>query len=175
MKNGLYYFDQTLFETLPDVFQEMEIQLQKQIPEGNWEVPNFIHFGSWIGGDRDGNPNVTPEITWETLKMQRKLILKKYEASIVELMRRFSQSSERISINQQFIDRMEKEENSYLTERDRWPIKSEVYRRKFAIILKRLRETGKTSQGYLYPEELVRDLKEIKESAEAHLPKTKKN
>lgn len=90
-------------------------------------------------------------------------------------MRRFSQSSERISINQQFIDRMEKEENSYLTERDRWPIKSEVYRRKFAIILKRLRETGKTSQGYLYPEELVRDLKEIKESAEAHLPKTKKN
>lgn len=174
VKNGLYYFDQTLFETLPDVFQEMEIQLQKQIPEGNWEVPNFIHFGSWIGGDRDGNPNVTPEITWETLKMQRKLILKKYEASIVELMRRFSQSSERISINQQFIDRMEKEENSYLTERDRWPIESEVYRRKFAIILKRLRETGKTSQGYLYPEELVRDLKEIKESAEAHLPKTKK-
>lgn len=174
VKNGLYYFDQTLFETLPDVFQEMELQLQKQIPEGNWEVPNFIHFGSWIGGDRDGNPNVTPEITWETLEMQRKLILKKYEASIVELMRRFSQSSERISINQQFIDRMEKEENSYLTENDRWPIKSEVYRRKFAIILTRLRETGKTSQGYRYPEELVRDLKEIKESAEAHLPKTKK-
>ncbi|GGP08382.1 phosphoenolpyruvate carboxylase [Oceanobacillus neutriphilus] len=174
VKNGLYYFDQTLFETLPDVFQEMEIQLQKQIPEGNWEVPNFIHFGSWIGGDRDGNPNVTPEITWKTLKMQRELILKKYEASIVVLMRRFSQSSDRISINQQFIDRMEKEENSYLTEKDRWPIKSEVYRRKFAIILKRLRETGKTAQGYRDPEDLVRDLKEIKESAEAHLPKTKK-
>ncbi|MDM8100792.1 phosphoenolpyruvate carboxylase [Oceanobacillus oncorhynchi] len=174
VKNGLYYFDQTLFETLPDVFQEMETQLQKQIPEGNWEVPNFIHFGSWIGGDRDGNPNVTPEITWQTLELQRELILKKYEASIVELMRRFSQSSQRISINQQFIDRMEKEENSYLNENDKWPIKSEVYRRKFAIILKRLRETGKTSQGYDYPEELVHDLKEIKESAEAHLPKTKK-
>ncbi|MEF3330371.1 phosphoenolpyruvate carboxylase [Oceanobacillus sp. M60] len=174
VKNGLYYFDQTLFETLPDVFQEMETQLQKQIPEGNWEVPNFIHFGSWIGGDRDGNPNVTPEITWQTLEMQRELILKKYEASIVELMRRFSQSSQRISINQQFIDRMEKEETSYLNENDKWPIKSEVYRRKFAIILKRLRETGKTSQGYDSPEELVHDLKEIKESAEAHLPKTKK-
>lgn len=174
VKNGLYYFDQTLFETLPNIFQELETQLQEQIPGEDWQVPNFIRFGSWIGGDRDGNPNVTPEITWKTLEMQRELILKKYEVSIVELMRRFSQSSERISINQQFIDRMEKEENRYLNEKDRWPIKSEVYRRKFAIILKRLRETGKTSSGYRYPDELVHDLKEIKESAEAHLPTTKK-
>ncbi|WP_152654524.1 phosphoenolpyruvate carboxylase [Oceanobacillus sp. CFH 90083] len=174
VKNGLYYFDQTLFETLPNIFQELETQLQEQIPGEDWQVPNFIRFGSWIGGDRDGNPNVTPEITWKTLEMQRELILKKYEASIVELMRRFSQSSDRISINQQFIDRMEKEENKYLDENNRWPIKSEVYRRKFAIILKRLRETGKTSHGYRHADELVHDLKEIRESAEAHLPETKK-
>ncbi|MFD1416069.1 phosphoenolpyruvate carboxylase [Oceanobacillus jeddahense] len=174
VKNGLYYFDQTLFETLPDIFQELETQLQEQIPGENWQVPNFIRFGSWIGGDRDGNPNVTPEITWKTLEMQRDLILKKYDASIVELMKRFSQSSERISINQQFIDRMEEEENTYLNNKEKWPIKSEVYRRKFAVILKRLRETGKASQGYDDAEELVNDLKEIRESAEAHLPKTKK-
>lgn len=174
VKNGLYYFDQTLFETLPDIFQELETQLQEQIPEGNWQVPNFIRFGSWIGGDRDGNPNVTPEITWKTLEMQRELILKKYDTSIVELMRRFSQSSERISINQQFINKIEKEENTYLNEKDKWPVKSEVYRRKFAVILKRLRETGNASHGYQYAEELVNDLKEIKESAEMHFPKTKK-
>ncbi|GIO22703.1 phosphoenolpyruvate carboxylase [Oceanobacillus sp. J11TS1] len=174
VKNGLYYFDQTLFETLPDIFQELENQLQDQIPGKDWHVPNFIHFGSWIGGDRDGNPNVTPEITWKTLEMQRELILKKYDASIVELMRRFSQSSERISINQQFIDKVENEENVYLEEKEKWHGKSEIYRRKFAIILKRLRETGKTSYGYGDAEELVNDLKEIKDRAEAHLPKTKK-
>lgn len=174
VKNGLYYFDQTLFDTLPAVFQELEMQLQRQVSEEDWQVPNFIQFGSWIGGDRDGNPNVTPEITWTTLEMQRKLILKKYEASIVELMRRFSQSSERISINPQFIDKVEKEENTYLKGKEKWPVKSEVYRRKFAVILKRLRETGKSSHGYRYAEDLASDLTEIKRHAEAHLPVIKK-
>jgi phosphoenolpyruvate carboxylase len=174
VKNGLYYFDQTLFDTLPDVFQELEIQLQKQISVEDWQVPNFIRFGSWIGGDRDGNPNVTPEITWKTLEMQRELILEKYETSIIELMRRFSQSSERISIDQQFIDKVEKEENTYLEETEKWLGKSEIYRRKFAVVLKRLREIGKSAHGYLDAGELADDLKEIKESAEAHLTKTKK-
>ncbi|MUV37622.1 Phosphoenolpyruvate carboxylase [Lentibacillus sp. JNUCC-1] len=174
VKNGLYYFDQTLFETLPAVFHELEMQLQEQVSEKDWEVPNFIHFGSWIGGDRDGNPNVTPEITWTTLEMQRELILKKYEASLVDLMRRFSQSSERISISQAFIDRTEAEEARYLETGEKWYVASEVYRRKFAVILKRLRETGKSENGYDHSNELVADLIEIKKNAEAHLPVTKK-
>lgn len=174
VKNGLYYFDQTLFHTLPDVFQDLEMQLQSQISEEDWKVPNFIQFGSWIGGDRDGNPNVTPEITWKTLGMQRELILKKYDSTIVDLMRRFSQSSERITINPQFIEKVEQEEGTYLVDKEKWPVKSEVYRRKFAIILKRLRETGKTENGYQFSEELANDLIEIKEHAEAHLPRPKK-
>src|SRR5690625_2127473 len=152
----------------------METQLQEQISDVEWQVPNFISFGSWIGGDRDGNPNVTPEITWETLQMQRKLILKKYDASIVELMKRFSQSSERVPIKQQVIDRVETAENKYLKDDEKWLIKSEIYRRKFAVILKRLRATGKTNDGYDDAEELVEDLVEIKENAEAHLKNTKK-
>ncbi|MDY0406367.1 phosphoenolpyruvate carboxylase [Virgibacillus sp. 179-BFC.A HS] len=174
VKNGLYYFDQTLFETLPAIFQDLELQLQEQVSGKEWQVPNFIHFGSWIGGDRDGNPNVTPEITWKTLEMQRDLIMKKYDASIVELMRRFSQSSERIAISQDFIDKVTKEEDTYLQEKEKWHVSSEVYRRKFAVILKRLRETGKSDIGYDRAEELVADLKEIKEHAEKYLPKSKK-
>lgn len=174
VRNGLYYFDQTLFDTLPDVFHELEMQLQEQISEKDWEVPNFIRFGSWIGGDRDGNPYVTPDITWTTLKMQRTLILQKYKASIIDLMRRFSQSTERISIKQQFIDQTEKEERIYLTKDEKWHVKAEVYRRKFAVILKRLREIGKSSLGYDVSDELVHDLIDIKENAEAYLPTTQK-
>lgn len=174
VKNGLYYFDQTLFDTLPDIFQEMEVQLEEQISEVDWKVPNFIQFGSWIGGDRDGNPNVTPEITLETLELQRKLILKKYDQSIVDLMRRFSQSSERISIDEQFTAETEAEEKTYLTAKEKWPIKSEVYRRKFAVILKRLRAVGKSANGYAQSEELVSDLSKIKNNAEMNLPKNKK-
>ncbi|HLR02970.1 MAG TPA: phosphoenolpyruvate carboxylase [Virgibacillus sp.] len=173
VKNGLYYFDQTLFDTLPNIFHDMEVQLREHISEEDWHVPNFISFGSWIGGDRDGNPNVTSDITWETLEMQRKLILKKYDQAIVELMRRFSQSSERISINPEFIRQMEIEEKTYMEEDEKWPVESEVYRRKFAVILKRLRETGKSANGYPDAQTLAADLKEIKKNAESHLPTSK--
>ncbi|RDW15370.1 phosphoenolpyruvate carboxylase [Oceanobacillus chungangensis] len=174
VKNGLYYFEHTLFDTLPDIFWELEMELEEQISEKDWEVPNFIRFGSWIGGDRDGNPYVTPEITWKTLEMQQALILKKYETSLVELFKRFSQSSERNSIDQQFIDQVKVDENTYLNEDERWRIKSEIYRRKFRVILKRLREIGKSAHGYHNKEQLADDLKEILESSEAHLPRTKK-
>jgi len=174
VKNGLYYFNEVLFDTLPDIIWELEMQLQGQIAEKDWQVPNFIRFGSWIGGDRDGNPNVTPEITWTTLEMQQELILKKYEASLIDLMKRFSQSTERKYIDQKLIDKVEKYEATYLEEQERWRNQSEIYRRKFAVILKRLRERGKSSSGYQYAEELAADLKEIKIHVEKHLPKNKK-
>lgn len=174
VKNGLYYFNEVLFDTLPDIIWELEMQLQGQIAEKDWQVPNFIRFGSWIGGDRDGNPNVTPEITWTTLEMQQELILKKYEASLIDLMKRFSQSTERKYIDQKLIDKVEKEEATYLEEQERWRNQSEIYRRKFAVILKRLGERGKSSSGYQYAEELAADLKEIKIHVEKHLPKNKK-
>ncbi|MBS4177014.1 phosphoenolpyruvate carboxylase [Lederbergia citrea] len=174
VRNGLYYFDQTLFDTLPSIHQELELQLQEHLPDNNWEVPNFIHFGSWIGGDRDGNPNVTPEITWKTLQMQRELVLKKYDEAIVDLMKRFSHSTYRITISEQFIETVQREEPVYLEEEEKWPIESEIYRRKFAIVLKRLREVGKSELGYQHAEELLNDLIQIKECSEKHQPAKKK-
>jgi len=174
VKNGLYYFDQTLFDTIPSIHQELEFQLNEYFPGYKWEVPNFLHFGSWIGGDRDGNPNVTPEITWETLQMQRELVLKKYDESIVELMKRFSHSTFRISVNEQFIESLVRDEQLYLEEDEKWAIESEIYRRKFAIILKRLREIGKSELGYTSADELLHDLIQVKECAENHQPNHKK-
>lgn len=174
VKNGLYYFDDTLYDTLPLVFQELEAQLEEEISDYPWEVPNFIHFGSWIGGDRDGNPFVTPEVTWRTLEMQRDLILRKYDESITDLMKRFSQSTDRIEIEESFIKATERLEEAYLIDSERWPVQSEIYRRRFAVILKRVRETGASDYGYQKPEELVEDLKDILQSAESFLPKGRK-
>ncbi|UCZ54134.1 phosphoenolpyruvate carboxylase [Bacillus shivajii] len=170
VKNGLYYFDHTLFEVLPEVHQELENQLKDYYPNSDYKVPNFLHFGSWIGGDRDGNPNVTPEITWETLKLQRRLVIKKYKAAVVELMKRFSQSTTRVSISEDLIESVEKDEKKYMDEDEKWQVKNEIYRRKFAVILKRLRNVGKSDYGYKASEELLHDLKFIKESAEKHQP-----
>ncbi|MGO4889767.1 phosphoenolpyruvate carboxylase [Anaerobacillus sp. MEB173] len=170
VKNGLYYFDQTLFDVLPDIHQELEYQLEEHYPNVKWDVPDFLRFGSWIGGDRDGNPFVTPEVTWKTLEKHRKLVIKKYDEAIVDLMRRFSQSTARVSVSEELLTSVEKDENLYLDRGEEWPVQSEVYRRKFAVMIKRLRQVGKSEIGYQSSEELHKDLLLIKNSADQHQP-----
>lgn len=170
VRNGLYYFDETLFDIIPSVHEELELQLNETFTDHKFEVPNFLHFGSWIGGDRDGNPNVTTDITWTTLNLQRELVLKKYDESLVELMKRFSQSTNRVEVSKELIESVVKEEQNYLQEEERWQIDSEIYRRKFAIIIKRIREVGKSNVGYRTAEEFLNDLLQVKNSAEMHQP-----
>ncbi|MGM0874804.1 MAG: phosphoenolpyruvate carboxylase [Bacillota bacterium] len=170
VRNGLYYFDQTFFDVLPDIHQDLEEGLTEQFPEHKWEVPNFLRFGSWIGGDRDGNPNVTPEVTWETLVSHRELALKKYKESLIEVMKRFSHSTTRVEVSEELFANVENEENTYLTSEKQWPIETEVYRRKIAIILARLDAVGKTEIGYQSSDELLEDLYLIQRSVNNHQP-----
>lgn len=93
VNNALYYFDATLFDSVPALLEELEFQLGKNfggVKLADKAVP--LRFGSWVGGDRDGNPNVTPEITWETLRLQQRLALRKYLAAVADLSRRLSES-----------------------------------------------------------------------------------
>ncbi|MYL38185.1 phosphoenolpyruvate carboxylase [Halobacillus litoralis] len=169
VRNGLYYFDQTLFDVLPDIHQELENRLEDHFPGEDWDVPNFLKFGSWIGGDRDGNPNVTPEITWETLEKQRQLALKKYDQVLVELMKRFSHSSTQVTVTDELKQSIDEQE-PLLSEEKRWRDDREIYRRKFAIILERLRQVGKSDIGYKDADELLEDLHLIRDSAQTHQP-----
>jgi phosphoenolpyruvate carboxylase len=170
VKNGLYYFDQTLFDVLPDIHHEVEDSLKAHYPELAWKIPNFLRFGSWIGGDRDGNPNVTPEVTWETLERQRKLVLTKYKHVLVELMKRFSHATTRVEVSAELLDSLEKEESIYLTENQKWPVETESYRRKLAIIIERVKQVGASEVGYRSSEELVEDLLLIQRSVYQHHP-----
>lgn len=169
VRNGLYYFDQTLFEVLPEIHQEVAECLEKNFTEKHWEVPNFLRFGSWIGGDRDGNPNVTHDVTWETLNKQRRLVLKKYKNVLVDLMKRYSHSTSRVEVSNDLLKLIELED-TYLTEEKKWPIKAEVYRRAFAIIIERVKQVGKTDLGYKSADELLADLYIIKKSLKKHHP-----
>ncbi|MFP5111025.1 phosphoenolpyruvate carboxylase [Bacillaceae bacterium C204] len=169
VRNGLYYFDQTLFEVLPEIHQEVAECLEKNFTETHWEVPNFLRFGSWIGGDRDGNPNVTHDVTWETLNKQRRLVLKKYKNVLVDLMKRYSHSTSRVEVSNDLLKLIELED-TYLTDEKKWPIKAEVYRRAFAIIIERVKQVGKTDLGYKSADELLADLYVIKKSLKNHHP-----
>ncbi|MBM7603791.1 phosphoenolpyruvate carboxylase [Metabacillus crassostreae] len=170
VRNGLYYFDQTFFDVLPDIHQDLEEGLGEQFPDHKWNVPNFLRFGSWIGGDRDGNPNVTPEVSWETLESHRELAVKKYKESLTELMKRFSHSITRVEVSEELFANVEEEEQVYLQSGKQWPVETEVYRRKLAVVLVRLEEVGKTELGYKSSDELLEDLYLIQRSVNKHQP-----
>ncbi|MBD8070583.1 phosphoenolpyruvate carboxylase [Bacillus sp. PS06] len=167
--NGLYYFDETLFDVLPDIHQELEDSLKEKFSDHTWDVPNFLRFGSWIGGDRDGNPNVTPEVTWQTLNAQRKLVLTKYEQSLISMMKKFSYSTTRVEVTNELVESVLEGEATLPADKI-WSVDNEIYRRKFAIIINRLQQIGQSEHGYSTSDELLNDLVLIKQSVKKHQP-----
>jgi phosphoenolpyruvate carboxylase len=85
VKNGISFFNETFFTELPRLYVQVAQQLHKRYPEKNWALPPFFRIGSWIGGDRDGNPFVTAEILRETLRLQSAAALNHYLDEIHEL------------------------------------------------------------------------------------------
>jgi len=85
VKNGITYFKETFFTELPRLYIQVTQQLQKRYPDTFWALPPFFRVGSWIGGDRDGNPFVTAEILRETLRLQSSAALNYYLEQIHEL------------------------------------------------------------------------------------------
>jgi len=101
IKMGLDYFPACLIETLPQVYEEISdafgrVYGREVLPA---DLPEVIEFGSWIGGDRDGNPNVTPESTRSALGMARSTILENYIGAVQEMVRRLSMSSRQVGVS----------------------------------------------------------------------------
>ena len=68
VSRGLHFFDETLFDKAPEMLAQIDAALEQYYPGRNFELPPFFQFGSWIGGDRDGNPSVTTHVTGWTLR-----------------------------------------------------------------------------------------------------------
>jgi phosphoenolpyruvate carboxylase len=85
VKNGITYFKETFFTELPRLYIQATQQLQKRYPDTKWALPPFFRVGSWIGGDRDGNPFVTADILREALRLQSAAALNHYLEEVHEL------------------------------------------------------------------------------------------
>lgn len=94
VNNTLFYFDATLFDAVPALLTVFDRNLAAHFPGVKRAAGHMpLRFGSWVGGDRDGNPNVTPEVTWQALLLQQKFVLRKYLQAVAGLSRQFSASS----------------------------------------------------------------------------------
>jgi phosphoenolpyruvate carboxylase len=99
VKNGLYYFESGIFDLIPRLYRELERALAKEYPGHQWDVPSLLRFGSWMGGDRDGNPNVTPAVTIETTRLMRLAALNRHRRAVEELSHQLSQSIRQVLIS----------------------------------------------------------------------------
>ena len=83
--NGLAYYDHTFLRELPRFYSDLEDQLGLVTSSAGIALKSFLRIGSWIGGDRDGNPFVTAEILRETLRLQSERAMAFYLAELHEL------------------------------------------------------------------------------------------
>ena len=110
IKNGLYYFKQSLFSAVPDIYRNLEQRVAEHFPDDDIQVPSCLHFGSWIGGDRDGNPNVRPETTELALRLQSQVILEEYIKRITEAFKQLTHSSQLCTPSREFTESLNEDE-----------------------------------------------------------------
>jgi phosphoenolpyruvate carboxylase len=162
VRTGLVYFTSTLVNVVPKFYRELEAGVAASFPDQAVRVPPLLSFGSWIGGDRDGNPNVTPAVTAEALEIMRTACLRFLQDRLISLASRISVSS-RVTGEPALLAPLLRDGRKRFGKLSRQleaRQPEEFYRRAFRLIAERLRATRKQDpNGYLTPRELLDDLR----------------
>ena len=97
VRAGLDVFERTLLDVTPAIIRELEMSLARSYPNETFEVGPFLRWGTWIGGDRDGHPGVTAEVTRAALERYRTVAIRRALRDVAELGRELSISSDRVN------------------------------------------------------------------------------
>lgn len=143
VRQGLYFFETTLFELVPQIYLELSRALEEAWPNESFAIPPFLRYGSWMGGDRDGNPFVTLEVTEAALREQKGQALKLYAQAVENLYGHLSVAKTRMGFSQPFLDSLA--EDMKLVSGDELEVLErfslEPYRQKSILIYRRLMAT----------------------------------
>jgi phosphoenolpyruvate carboxylase len=173
VSNGLYYFTHVLYDTIPSLLNSFKHALKEQYNSELTSTFLPLRFGSWIGGDRDGNPNVLPKSTFEALEKHHQALLTKYLQSLDELIRYFSQSKGQVSFSENLTNSIQRDLNDFqqlFTQLESHYL-MEPYRVKLTAIRERIRlalEEPKDPRSYTAPREILEDLELIADSLSNH-------
>ncbi len=175
IRMGLRYFRLSLFDSLPRIYLEIVEAFREVygmvLDEST--VPNIIHFGSWIGGDRDGNPLVKPQCIRDALEMARALILREYLYDVEALSDRLSSSRRQIGISEDLLARLHHYERTIPGVHLAWGPnnQAESYRRFLSYMFHRLqrsREAVDAPAAYASAVDFEQDLLLVKGSLHAN-------
>jgi phosphoenolpyruvate carboxylase len=168
---GLVYFTTTLAAEVPRVYRELEEAIAEFYPDDAITVPPLLGFGSWIGGDRDGNPYVTPLTTSEALDLMRERCLRFLEGRVELIAGRLS-LSDRVSGPARGLDPILEAGTEHfpeLAEQLAALNPEEPYRRALTFVRERVRATASDVHpgGYAEASELLADLRRVERSLTA--------
>jgi phosphoenolpyruvate carboxylase len=169
----LFYLTEVLYRVVPAFYEEITQALAKlyAVSPDSIELPALLHFGSWVGGDMDGNPDVHAKSIREALARHQQVIVNRYFSECQLLAQRLSQSASRVSVSAALTKRIE----DYMTllpgarsitpaRHDRMP-----YRVFLAQIGERLRHTyDSRPNGYESARQLRADIELIAASLQAN-------
>lgn len=163
VRAGLVYFSSTLLQVVPQIYRDLEEALANTFPGTAFKVPPFLSFGSWMGGDRDGNPFVTPAVTVETLTVMRDLALRFWDERLTELSGRLSVHEGATGPATAIMPRLEayRELFPHLGQDLARRNAGEPYRQLLTLARERVRamqRDGERVHGYACPDELLGDL-----------------
>ncbi|AFY54516.1 phosphoenolpyruvate carboxylase [Rivularia sp. PCC 7116] len=155
---ALHYFQEVLFEAIPQLYQRLEYSLNSTFSRLEPPSKSFCQFGSWVGSDRDGNPSVTPEITWQTACYQRHMVLNKYIDSAKGLIELLSVSLHWSDVLPDLLESLEIEQSQMSEVYDELALRyrQEPYRLKLAYVVKRLENTRERNSA-LRKREIIKD------------------
>ncbi len=174
---GLHFFEETLFDRVPELMAALEQSLRQHFPNSKSALGSIFRFGSWIGGDRDGNPFVTREMTRHALQANREACLDHYRRDLERLLQLLSVAEHAAAVPQAFRERLARllarsGEESEITARN----PGEIFRQYVACLLGRLQATIAAARGetqavpalaYGGPDELQAELRDMERALEA--------
>ncbi|MEO6981940.1 MAG: phosphoenolpyruvate carboxylase [Edaphobacter sp.] len=138
IRMALDYYETSLFDTLPVLYNEVAAALAAEYPEADpcadeasavpktaddkaalapearsaphsiCELPTLVNFGSWIGGDRDGNPFVIPAVTREALSMAQTLLLNHYRRRLQNVFEQLGSSTQQVPVSAEVKDTLDR-------------------------------------------------------------------
>jgi phosphoenolpyruvate carboxylase len=166
IRMGMRYFRLSLFDALPRIYAEVAESFRDiyGLELDVAALPNVVQFGSWIGGDRDGNPLVKPESICHALEMARDLILREYLHDVESLSDRLSSSRRQVGVSPELLSRLANYERTIPGVHLAWGPHNtqESYRRFLSYVFHRLQKSREAEAdapvAYLTAAEFESDL-----------------
>ena len=155
---GIYFLRSVIVDVVIDIYEDLQLALERYYPEADWsELPPVLRYASWIGGDRDGNPNVTTDVTLQTLTTLRETARQMYLEEVGELANHLTQDTQAFGASAEI-------QSSGRADTDGGGLfPGELYRTRLTDIGRKLE-----ADAYRSSRDLLKDLLQVQDSLKAH-------